>query len=452
MTLSTELHTALVERREPLDDRFVDQLRKEFLVLMKNLKRVKTFAHAKQLHDGFRVWRQKFDEYADQVREDLQGRVRIGDVKPGNFKPGMGGLKSKPDAAWAEEHIKRMKPVWDFSFEMGSFPLDLSTRNYNYKTDKFDPAPPEQILKKYQRDVKRWEGRTRRASRATWKVLKEIADWANQGGFRGGGQDAVVINKRGRENVSIAGFRAVLVGYDESNQSHQGTVQQFTRAMEHYRKRAARVFPWLLRYTIPIEVHYDSRRSGSASGEYINGVMMIYDRLIQYEGKHKDRVAKTVAHEMGHHIFRVALSGEARKAWESLVRGSRVALDLQDVLARMKPDEGVTRFHQRMVKEDPLLALKIAGLDHTDADISTFAEIKGYLDDGGSPIVIVPSKPISGYANKNPEESFCEVLGHAVAYGPRTVLPEIRAWFNRFVPNVKWEERHSGGWDALFTT
>jgi hypothetical protein len=156
---------------------------------------------------------------------------------------------------------------------------------------------------------------------------------------------------------------------------------------------------------------------------------------------------------MGHHLFQTVLKGEAQKAWSVLIKGGRAQVDLRDVMRLIKPGEDTSDFADRIVREDPILALQLHTLmwdpSYADLGFPSLEKIRRYLDDGGDPIVIVPSKPITGYAAKNPEEAFCETLGIAVGYGPRTLLPAIKAWFQRFIPNVKWE---SVGWEGALLT
>jgi hypothetical protein len=60
-----------------------------------------------------------------------------------------------------------------------------------------------------------------------------------------------------------------------------------------------------------------------------------------------------------------------------------------------------------------------------------------YLDTGGDPVISVHTKPISGYANKNPEEAFCEAIGLLVAFGPRTVDEQVQSWLKEIVPSLR---------------
>jgi len=73
--------------------------------------------------------------------------------------------------------------------------------------------------------------------------------------------------------------------------------------------------------------------------------------------------------------------------------------------------------------------------------------IRKYLDDGGDPVVRVPTNPITGYSGKNSDEAFCEALGNLVAYGPKAV-PDVVLGMLRSVlgGGVKIASRVAAAW------
>jgi hypothetical protein len=62
-------------------------------------------------------------------------------------------------------------------------------------------------------------------------------------------------------------------------------------------------------------------------------------------------------------------------------------------------------------------------------------DIKNYLEKGGAPIVKVHAHQISGYANKNDAEAFCEALGLLVASGPNSVSDVVLDWLRTILPD-----------------
>jgi hypothetical protein len=65
-------------------------------------------------------------------------------------------------------------------------------------------------------------------------------------------------------------------------------------------------------------------------------------------------------------------------------------------------------------------------------------EIEKYIKDH-DPVIRAPGNPISGYAAKNEEEAFCEALARLVAWGPRAVMPDIRAALKILFPKLRVE-------------
>ena len=461
--LSTQLQGALTERRNPLDEGFVDRLRKEFLMLMRNLKRVKTYHHAEQLWQGFKTWRKQFEEYAVQVRVDLEGRIRAAEIEARKARMGSLIVYRQANADWARQHIKDMSPVWAFNSELGDFPLHPHDTVYDYRTQTFRSMPPEDVLQRYQSTVRKWEQRVRRKALGTWKVLKVIAEWTVKNDLYGGGGAPIKLQTREKVNRRIEGFRCQLVGYEPDDDFHVKNLQKFTTGLARYRKRALRVFPWLIRYVLPLELHFDTPGgAGDTGASYHRDYILITYWTLSAK---KDRVANVIAHEMGHHLWQTVLRGEAQEAWNKLIRGGRIEIDLGAILKKAMGKEydravtrhaageevdmsrfevdSLSRIMDRWEKEDPELALQVATIlfDPATKDLQlwSLSRIWDYMNKGGDSHFMVPKRPITGYAAKNTEEAFCETLGLLVGYGPRTLHPEVRNWLQRFVPSAKLE-------------
>jgi len=152
-------------------------------------------------------------------------------------------------------------------------------------------------------------------------------------------------------------------------------------------------------------------------------------------------VARSLAHEMGHHAYRVLLNSEGRKFWSEAVHGGNTTLDLREVLKKMNPEESFSDFDKRIQKEDPILSLQLDTLlydpTYRDLDLLGSQSIRDYLGKGEDPIVRVPLKPITGYAAKNEDEAFAETVGMLVGYGSKAVLPEVIHRLRLLVPGMK---------------
>ena len=240
---------------------------------------------------------------------------------------------------------------------------------------------------------------------------------------------------------NMEGFSVELRGYDPSDDIYARTLGDFQRGLKHYKKRAQRVMPWLLKYKLPFVLHFaENRRLMSSGPAATYGGDHINFNLGGMSGQPSD-VAKVLAHEMGHHIYKSVLSGKMRDDWNNLVLGNYMDLDLRDVLKlRDKHGDG---FEDNLERTHPILALQLMTLEndpsYKNLKLWSFDRIQKYVDRGENPILRVPAKPISGYAAKNPEEAFCEALGLLVGYGPRAVLPVYRGALKILFPKLKIE-------------
>ena len=101
----------------------------------------------------------------------------------------------------------------------------------------------------------------------------------------------------------------------------------------------------------------------------------------------------------------------------------------------------------RMKVEDPLLYNQLMALTQYSGQGSQFKgmdkilDIRNYLEKGGEPIVKVHAHQISGYANKNHAEAFCEALGYLVAYGPNTLSDVVLDWLRTILPDSRTASR-----------
>ncbi len=148
---------------------------------------------------------------------------------------------------------------------------------------------------------------------------------------------------------------------------------------------------------------------------------------------------------MGHHLYRTFLSTEAQVFWTQTLRGDYGDLDIPTLLNKWPGEAWAFEFSRYMKDSDPILALQVESLSHNreTRDLQSKADFQALLDRGVKTLR-VPNTPITGYANKNPEEAFCETLGMLVAYGPMAVHEKIRHWLDVTLPGaVKTADSHS---------
>jgi hypothetical protein len=231
---------------------------------------------------------------------------------------------------------------------------------------------------------------------------------------------------------------------------HDEYLEKFKEGLKLYKQRAQTVLPLLLKLQLPLVL--DFSQGLDKGGSYHKSWIMI-NPISAY--KNPGRMAQILAHEMGHHLYQRYLSDQDTHFWYMAVTGNYGQLDLRDVLMRYGT-EGSFFENKRIRQEDPILYLQIQGL--FEAGVSPYKEVfegrsmfslksvQEYLDEGGQAKWRVHGKPITGYANKSPEEAFCEAVGMLVGYGPRTVLPEVRSWLQTILPNLRVARRVANQW------
>jgi hypothetical protein len=152
-------------------------------------------------------------------------------------------------------------------------------------------------------------------------------------------------------------------------------------------------------------------------------------------------MTKTLAHEMGHHIFQSVLSKEAEKLWYALIRGDYGDIDLRELLQKWPENIKWSHDFSDSIREsDPILSLQVSTVwegyqpgGMMGQSIDKREDFQRMLDNGETRLR-VPSTPITGYAGKNAEEAFCETVGMLVTYGPRAVHEKIRSWLDVVLP------------------
>jgi len=422
----------------------VQRLRKELLTLMSNLKKVKNYREADGLKKAIFRWRDHYEEIIAQMRSELEARLRQGRIDKSI---------SKASEDWANYYLKNQKEIWSLKSILNEFPMEnIRIERHAWRgTGRYGGRSKEQMFDEFKKSIKKWDGQVKRRARAAWKWLDEFVAWTERGGFYGGGGEPLPIKHPGKErqeNVSMEGFSVQLNGYDSSQDFHVDNLKKFQRGLAYYKKRAAKVFPWLLRHKLPFVLMFEelvARGSVGHAASYEHDHINITPWAMTVKKPAKQ--AEVFAHEMGHHIYRTVLSGKMKSDWERLLRATEVDLDLRSVLAKRRPGEKSRDFEKRIKKEDPVLSLQLDTLYNDPrykykTDLHDIDDFENYIKNN-DPIIRVPGSPVSGYAAKNSEEAFCEALARLVAWGPRAMMPDIRASFRIMFPRLKMESAGS---------
>lgn len=404
----------------PFDAASIEKLRKDFLMLLKNVDRVSSYEDLTKLRTAAKTWNDHYDGSVQNLLRGLSDTiwfVLTGEMKYNDF--------------YADQHRGWVKH-WDAKIRAGYWPLHTEFMSLPYEPlelwlDKWDgrfsaEEGKASILAKWERDKKKWSEKAKREARKAWTALDEYVTWVGQ---RGQGTAPVQeVKEVYRQDVD--GFSVTFVGMEGDHDYYRSAVEKFKVGIAHYRERAAKVFPLLLGPAkLPLQLRGDQ-------GIDCGG---------RYEGRHivicplnapPKEYAHVIAHEMGHHVYQVYLSGDAKELWSAAIRQDYAEADLNEILAEWREGEWSMDVLKRLALTDPILALQIDGLSRTH-DWGSREDAVTYLQKYG-PKVHVPTTPITGYATKNTEEAFCEAIGRLVGYGPRAVHPLILHWLTIILP------------------
>jgi hypothetical protein len=404
----------------PFDVASIEKLRKDFLVLLKNVDRVASYEDLVKLRAAVRTWD---DHYDDSIQRLLRGLsdtiwfVLTGELKYNDF--------------YADQH-KDWTGYWDKKIRAGYWPLHSEFMSLPYEPlelwlNKWDgrfsaEEGKASILAKWEREKKKWSDRTKREARKAWTALDEYVTWVGQ--RKEGTSPVQEVQEVYRQEVE--GFSVTFIGMDGDHDYYRAAIEKFKVGIAHYRERAAKVFPLLLGPAkLPIQFRGDQ-------GIDCGG---------RYEGRHiivcpisspPKEYSHVIAHEMGHHVYQSYLSDDAQEFWSAAIRGDYAEADLNEILMEWREGEWYMDVVKRLALTDSILALQIDGLARQH-DWGSRDDAVKYLQKYG-PKVHVPATPITGYATKNTEEAFCDAIGRLVGYGPRAVHPLILHWLTITLP------------------
>lgn len=388
-----------------LDLAWVERLRKDFLTLLKNLPRVKDYRTAHQLRDSLRIYRHNFDElfFEHFLNKELKYSYADFDLSEG-------------EAKWIDKQLRNV--AWTFSAELSSMPI-------GFKDDYYSEVAR---FAAFEREAPAWKTRLQRKAQAYWKEMKHIIEWLE--GLR---QKQFDVKVPTSENATLEGFRLQINGYESDDPYHPEELAIVKEGLKKYRQRASSVAPILLQKQCPIVLEFKS--SLDKGGTYADGVVTFY--MSSTINKGPDWVVHALAHEMGHHLFKAVLSQDAQTFWHQIIRGDYGDLNVKDLLDKWPGDTWAFDFPKVVGKTDPVLALQVDAISHDQSygQLQTKEDFEK-LYDAGTRTLRVPKTPITGYANKNPEEAFCEAIGMLVAYGPRAVHERVRMWLDEALPGA----------------
>lgn len=307
------------------------------------------------------------------------------------------------------------KATWDFYQE-----LSLPLREPVIHDGKLFRSSEDSFQYWLTKDKPTWLQRVRKKARVAWKALDTYF-------LDRPGDKEMKLTKSTTE--SIEGFRVVMVG-----EMTPKRYSQIKNTLHVARTSLERVFPAVMKQK-PI-IFFEEMDIGRG-GEYEYGRVVKINVRTALESD--PRVgAQFVVHELGHDILRTYLGEDAKDYWSAAIKGDHGSIALSDIV-KSWPDnmaEDDLFWVSTKIKGDPLLQIKLQMLTyHQNVNFPDRAAAEQALAKENT-LYAVPKSPITPYAGKNSEESFCEAFSMYTIYGPRTVLPIVRLWLKTILPGA----------------
>ena len=389
-----------------VDGPWVDKMRKDFLMLMKNVPRVKDYDTAIKLKEAFDRWRGQYTEFF--FKRFLDNSLKYDDRVSERIR----------------QEIDRTvrKPAKEFLSE-ADLPIDLATKH----------IPASIQLERYFEDVKKWDKRVRRKAQVFWKALKEAVSIYEKGWYKGPDAPSTLqAEVPVYEKAVIEGFQVEVRGYNHGEEIDREAMPLIREALKRYRKNASSRMPWLLQNQLPMVLEFEATLDLAGRYNHDGTITIFASAAID---SNPNALAKTMAHEMGHHLWRL-LSKSAQDYWSAAISGDYGDLDIRKLLSGWPSGMWAYEYAEHLADKDPILSLQLDTVWPGYGGRQEMAERQDFEDrlEAGYPTLSVPKNPITGYAGRSPEEAFCEAIGMAVTYGSRAVLPQVRKWLNVVIP------------------
>jgi hypothetical protein len=381
-----------------LDLAWVESLRKDFLTILKNLPRVKDYETAHELRTVVRRYRENFNTlfFEHFLNNDLKYNLGL----------------SEGDAKWMDKTLRSV--AWDFSSDLSNLPIGF----------KDDYWSEEALFARFEREFPQWKARVQRKAQAFWKAVKTFITW-----YESNQKSTVDVEVPDEERVVLEGFQLIMQGFKPGNEYNEQELEVLKEGLRVYRRRASAVAPILLQKQVPVFVEF--KAALDKGGEYDVGTQTITFWASSIINKGPPWVAHVMAHEMGHHLWRTFLGSDAQEFWVQTIKGDFGDLDVEELVRNWPGNAWAYEMTRYLGDTDPILALQVEALaqDRSTDHLSTKEDFEALLARGTKKLR-TPKTPITGYANKNPEEAFCEAIGLLVAHGPRALHERVRWWLD----------------------
>lgn len=448
----------------------VQKLQGDFDQLLRNFEQVKTY-------DELRAVDRSLQVFAEYLRNLVDKRIVPTMVyNLAQRSPKWAGKSYKVQAdpeidahaktLWADPTLHALNALEDVIEKDTPIPLAVRvTRRQEamLKGRKLRTGTPEAeaflasdrtaMVKAFHQDRGLWTKTLRWAAGKLWEKLLGYVQWVvampKASPLRIPGDDT---------HETIEGYQITVHHADEQLRYDLAKLRE---ALKVYKKRVARVFPWLASRQIPLIVDYDCEHGIAGFYQYGKYTISVCPRSNRRTPVQE--YARTICHEFGHLVWEEFTSKQQRDFWDKAINADLGKLDLvklrdlwKNVILKGKdnPDAKIGDAVQDLAAylwhhDDTTLFLQLKCLFRRFKQEPVFRTLQDLdaMIAAGTTTWTVPTNPITSYAATNSEEAFCEALSMLVLYGPRTVPEPVKDWLREILPAVSLRESlHSLIW------
>lgn len=227
--------------------------------------------------------------------------------------------------------------------------------------------------------------------------------------------------------VQIQGFTCVFVDAKE-DQIHSA-YDKIEKSLDMIVKIAKKHLPFLLKHKVPLYFSFGktlfctpAEQTHTTVQFQVDGCYLPSRKIIEIlylENAKPSVLCGTIAHELGHHIFRNYLSDKAKDFWYDIVNGITEDLTIRRVFGQS--DNYVktikeayktpkTLSNYQSLRDKQIFIKKLE--QDLDIDLSrvTTEQLHYLIYQNLDTPIRIHKNPMTVYANSNPEEAFCEFL------------------------------------------
>jgi hypothetical protein len=374
----------------------IKEFRKDFLMLMSNVKNLNDYDSVREWSKSVNLWRDRFDEYLyKKFLPQLDTEIRN---------------KYPNDVIWIEKWDKKIREMsWPFIVSL----ISTIQAPDNYRTK-------EQLYSSFKNYLPKWESKIKREARKTWAVLDEFYKYYQE-------KYNAEMDVRGVEEykMNIAGHE-VIFKYEKGNQSKADTYKNVIHnGIEKSNQLVSERFPVLFEKKLPIVIDFFPSRMISGEYEYDHVTITPFALMSTYE------FIRTLIHENAHHLYEM-LSQKNKDRWAEYIKSIFKYVDVKDIIKELesinyKQSEFFT-LDEKLKETKPELVYKLKALENSKfpslREANTLEDLKAWADGKDNTYVSVIERPITDYANTNDMEAFAEAVSVLVTKGERFLHPE----------------------------